>query len=681
MPKAKNGQKRNHKRIVSPLTHTNLTNVIKKTNDEIGRLKDYANELKIPSFGNSLYDCINDDGSNLPNIHNVIASTISDRITGKFERPDFTADQRLRRECNEAWITYERDHLSKVKWSGVGLRTRGVIYKARDLVHQWLNGSSDGHRFRFNKSFWHFAENAPIEFGPGESFISKQGDVSTFSKLDPFSMTVTIDCLEEAALFISINKGFRSLFTEVFRKEDLREKANSRSKGVKFVKKHELVIIHKSFSKGVNYFASRVRSFLIREQLVQRGSRGSSVYKNKEKRRFINVECFLNVVLQKVAGWSLRQCLKSNANCDLDLGQDYHKRLISQPGWSTVDWQNASDSILTWLVEQLFARCKRVFNLLDRVRSQFVLINTPFDEKSRLVNVKQYHHPLKFSSMGNGFTFELLTIVNLAIVRTFDPSATVYGDDVILRSVYAKDFIHHMTAVGFVPNLKKSFINLPFRESCGGFYEDRVGYIRSYDFKWNWNIADCIVTTNKIRRILAGNPDWVHPLRDRMLATYEELIKTIPAIFCGPIVSGDDIPTWLERHNYKHRQMKDDFCRKTWSKYSRVATQMAELHQHTELRELGFDPGEFSIVLIPTLKDKVKIKAIRNVKSVRLCYSYIHLGVVSPMLLRQQKSEYSFGFKPTLVHSEGWSLRVGTARKIAESALRFERISKLAYAA
>lgn len=681
MPKAKNGQKQKPKAIVSPLTYSNLTEVVKTTNDSIERLKVYANELKIPSFGNSLYDCINDDGSNLPDIHNVIASTISDRITGKFERPDFTADQRLRRECNEAWITYERNHLSKIKWDDVGLNTRGVIYKARDLIHSWLNGSRDGQRFRFDRSFWHFAERAPIEFGPGESFISKQGDVSAFTKLDPFSMTVTIDCLEEAALFISVNKGFRSLFTEVFRKEDLSLKSKARSRGIKFVKNNELTINHKSFSKGVVYFASRVRSFLVQQGLVQRGSRGSSVYKNKEKRRFINVECFLNVILQKVAGWSLRQCLKFNADCDLDLGQDYHKRLISKPGWSTVDWQNASDSILTWLVKQLFARCRKVFNLLDRVRSQFVLINTTCAEKSRTVDVKQYHSPLKFSSMGNGFTFELLTIVNLAVVRTLDRSATVYGDDVILRSVYADDFIKHMTAVGFVPNLKKSFINLPFRESCGGFFEDRVGYIRSYDFKWNWNIADCIVTANKLGRILRGNPDWEHPLKDRMLITYEELIKTIPATFCGPVVNNDDIPTWLERCNYRHRQMKDDFCRKTWSKYSRVATQMAELHQHTELRELGYNPGDFTIVMIPTLKNRVKIKAIRNVKNIRLVYSYIHLGMVSPMLLRQQKSEYRFGFKPTLVHSEGWSLRVATACKIAERALQFERITKLAYAA
>lgn len=115
MPKAKNGQKQKRKAIVSPLTHSSLSEVVRKTNDSIERLKVYANELKIPSFGNSLYDCTNDDGANLPDIHNVIASTISDRITGKFERPDFTADQRLRRECNEAWIIYEQNHLSKIQ--------------------------------------------------------------------------------------------------------------------------------------------------------------------------------------------------------------------------------------------------------------------------------------------------------------------------------------------------------------------------------------------------------------------------------------------------------------------------------------------------------------------------------------------------------------------------------------
>lgn len=685
MPKAKNGKQRQPKAVISPLTPTKLKEIVKTTNSLISKLKDYAHELEIPSFGSSLYgDYISGPGGFLPDSNTIIASTIADRITGKFEAPDFTAEQRLRRECSEAYITYESTHLSSIRWEDVPRETRGVVYRASDLIYHWLNGSNIRNgKFFYNRSFWHFVKKAPIEFGPGESFISKNGDVSIFSKLDPYNFTVTEDCLEEAALFCSINKGFRVLFSEVFRKERFKTKAKARLSGVKEgrVKNRPLLTNKSDFSKSTSYFASRVVDFLRAHNLVQRGSRGTSVYKNSKKRRFINVECLLNVVMQKVAGWALRQCLKVNAACDLDLGQDYHKKLISNSSMSTVDWTNASDSILKFLVEKLFSSCKKVFSILDKIRSHFVLIDTPVYENLHSHSIKMYHHPKKFSSMGNGFTFELLTIVNLAIARVLDGSASVYGDDVILQSVNAESFISHMSAVGFVPNLKKSFVNLPFRESCGGFFEERVGYIRSYDFKWNYNIADCIVTANKVRRILEGNPSWVHPLRDRMVDIYKDLKSLIPAILSGPIVHSDDIPTWLERENYRHRKMKDTYSTHVWKKYSQVATDMARMHQHTELRELGYDPGDFTVVLIPTLVNKVKIKPQKDVKSMRLAYAYVYSGMVSPMLLRQQKNDYKFGFKPTLVHSEGWSMRVATARMIALKNQRHELLSRLAYAA
>lgn len=642
--------------------------IIAEYNSTMLCLKDYAHELEIPAFGSSLYgDGSPNDKHNLPDINSVIASTIASRITGKFEAPDFNAEQRLRRECNEAWLLYESNHLSKRKWSDVGLNTRGVIYRARDLVHSWLNGSKDGHRFFYQNTFWSFLEDAPIDFGPGESFTSSKGDVSFFSKLNPYKWTVTEDCVIEAALFISANKGFRRAFLEIRRKDGYAKKAKAKALGIKYkIQCKPLPGGNPALSKRILNLATEVSQFLYDNNLVQRGSRGSSVYKDSKKRRFINVECFLNVVLQKVAGYAIRKCLKLNAGVDLDLGQDKHRFLISQPGWSTVDWSNASDSILTWLVQELLDKDKKVFRLLDTFRSQFVLIDTHFiNEKCKSDNLRIYHQPHKFSSMGNGFTFELLTLVNLAVARVFDRDATVYGDDVILRSVYAKDFIHHMQAVGFVPNLKKSFINLPFRESCGGFFEDRCGYIRSYDFKWNMNIADCIVTCNKLGRIVKGNPLWVHPLRDRIVRTHEKLLSLMPAALCGPLVMSDDLPQWAEHPSQRGKKQKDPYSKRKWETYSKLASFLADVHQHTELREKGYNPGFFTVVMVPELRKKVKVQPQRDVKSMRLAFTYINSGMVSPMLLRQQKNDYVFSYKPVLVHSEGWSLRASNARRIA----------------
>jgi len=104
----------------------------------------------------------------------------------------------------------------------------------------------------------------------------------------------------------------------------------------------------------------------------------------------------------------------------------------------------------------------------------------------------------KVSSMGNGFTFDLMTLVLTALTRSFDHSSTVFGDDIIVENQYAEEVIENLQIAGFIVNLNKTNIRSDYRESCGANYLDGVGYITSFDFKWVTNLQELIVTCNKV---------------------------------------------------------------------------------------------------------------------------------------------------------------------------------------
>jgi hypothetical protein len=81
----------------------------------------------------------------------------------------------------------------------------------------------------------------------------------------------------------------------------------------------------------------------------------------------------------------------------------------------------------------------------------------------------------KFSSMGNGYTFELETTIFAAIAMAVMPESVVaevdvfvYGDDIIVPKEHAEDVLAALKFCGFTPNKRKTFVEGPFRESCGG---------------------------------------------------------------------------------------------------------------------------------------------------------------------------------------------------------------------
>ncbi len=100
---------------------------------------------------------------------------------------------------------------------------------------------------------------------------------------------------------------------------------------------------------------------------------------------------------------------------------------------------------------------------------------------TRTVSYRGMRFPMeKFSSMGNGFTFPLESLIFWALAKAVvettlgrkptSDELSVFGDDVIVPSACVDGVIRLYNAVGFVINEEKSFKQGPFRESCGKDY-------------------------------------------------------------------------------------------------------------------------------------------------------------------------------------------------------------------
>jgi len=247
-------------------------------------------------------------------------------------------------------------------------------------------------------------------------------------------------------------------------------------------------------------------------------SKMSFVRKENAIDRVICVEPSCNMMLQLGTARLLEERLKAFFGIDLSRQPDKNRELARQGSlngtFATIDLSSASDSISLNLLRNILP--KDVFDWLSVMRSPNVVIPARVTasgeaEKLRLEMV---------STMGNGFTFPLQTILFAAIVRAvylqyslpirnpFDgengpkrPSRlgnwAVFGDDIIVETKCARRVLYALELFGFRPNPKKTFVEGPFRESCGtDWFEGepvRAVYIKSLE-----SIADRFVAINQL---------------------------------------------------------------------------------------------------------------------------------------------------------------------------------------
>lgn len=202
----------------------------------------------------------------------------------------------------------------------------------------------------------------------------------------------------------------------------------------------------------------------------------------------------INMYFQKGVGNVIRQKLRYFG---IDLNDQSRNQRLARVGSSdgslaTVDLSSASDSISRELVLQCLPTLW--YGLLDDLRSPVTII-----DGERHVNEM-------FSSMGNGFTFELESLLFYAIARAVawvtgtSGTISVYGDDIIVPTQMCQDLIFVLSFLGFETNKEKTFFEGPFRESCGGHYYNGSCVTPFYIREPISSLRQIILIANQLRK-------------------------------------------------------------------------------------------------------------------------------------------------------------------------------------
>jgi len=202
----------------------------------------------------------------------------------------------------------------------------------------------------------------------------------------------------------------------------------------------------------------------------------------------------INMFLQKGVGNLLRSSLRSvNINLnDQSINRSFARLGSITNQLATLDLSSASDSVTLGLVELMLPECW--YTLLEALRSPITVID----------GVE--HRNEMFSSMGNGFTFELESLLFWALAkatayhRGISGVISVYGDDLIVPTAVAHDLMWVLNCFGFEVNSSKSFVDGPFRESCGGHYSNGHDITPFYLKAPLKELTDVIHAANSLRK-------------------------------------------------------------------------------------------------------------------------------------------------------------------------------------
>lgn len=259
----------------------------------------------------------------------------------------------------------------------------------------------------------------------------------------------------------------------------------------------------------------------------------TQVPKKCDVNRTIGITSTVLKAEQHTIGVHLRRCFAryhgDNVDHNLDTVADYHTYLAWYASktmlYDTFDMHAASDTIsyqlVRLLMSQQYKNSYKIFTLMEQCRARCYVLK-------RDMSIKQYY---KYCAMGNGFCFELESIIFYALtkarylvdskadrpkflrgfaasLRASAKEISTFGDDIIVPYCYSKEsWVEYYRYFGFTMNLEKSFsIESYFRESCGsdfinglfvrGFYLKTrslmvTDFLRAVNFyKLNYNVTD-----------------------------------------------------------------------------------------------------------------------------------------------------------------------------------------------
>lgn len=242
------------------------------------------------------------------------------------------------------------------------------------------------------------------------------------------------------------------------------------------------------------------------------GSEIIFVPKNAKTDRIIAVEPSMNGFIQKGFGRFIRKRLRERAGIDLN-NQSINQSLAQYGSitnrLATIDMSMASDTIAKELVRELLSD------------EWFELLSTCRCEQGTVKGTDVTVWFQKFSSMGNAFTFELESLIFYALSQAcvdqlregqgdgVSNTVSVYGDDLIVPSYSADLLLRVLDFCGFTVNVKKSYFDGAFRESCGKDYFLGTD-VRPFFIKERIDNVEALYrVANNIRRTAHRDQAWL----------------------------------------------------------------------------------------------------------------------------------------------------------------------------
>jgi len=236
-----------------------------------------------------------------------------------------------------------------------------------------------------------------------------------------------------------------------------------------------------------------------------------SVNKNMESNRVIGKGPTMNVFFQKGIGKMHRRRLQRKGLLHKS-AQQHHQRLAkiaSVTGHlATMDLKNASSTICYAGVELVYAKAPVWFHYMQATRVNRWKWK---DNHGSSLAERRGRYEM-FSAMGNGFTFEMETLMFWALTKavclvlglpTHCEAVSVYGDDIICPVAAVPLLREVFSHMGFTFNARKSFWDGPFRESCGGHYYNGEEVTPFYIKHPPATVIDLINLHNKVSLWLA----------------------------------------------------------------------------------------------------------------------------------------------------------------------------------
>ena len=287
--------------------------------------------------------------------------------------------------------------------------------------------------------------------------------------------------------------------------------------------------------------------------VMVRGNTLFTVAKSSEISRTCCTEPLLNMLMQKALGTWIEGRMGSHLGIRLDKQPDVNRALTRQGSktgdFGTLDLSSASDSISVslceWALPPLFYKWLKLF------RSKIVRYPNGHEEELRMI-----------STMGNGFTFPLETVIFACAVRAVyiskginpcfwsgpELNAAIFGDDMVVRKDCFETLSMLLQRLGFAVNVGKSFNYGSFRESCGydcwNGKNIRPVYLSSLETS-----QDVYSSFNRLSRWSAENEIPI----GRTLYMLSQMARFLPIPFSWADDSGFKVPSSKAPQAYDER--------------------------------------------------------------------------------------------------------------------------------